>query len=323
MASQSVTGNQNVQILGAVGSTIQVSIGGGPRRQVPLEPAVVPVGKKVRSPARLVRARSGVVPFAVRADLLQELVDWLGDPDPFAGRLIGGRGGSGKTRLGVELCRCASEAGWLSGLLARTADPAELETLVEAPGALMGADDTKVAVGNRSVSRPRERIQLSRRSSSLRSWLTSAVNAASEATTFSASRCSVTEPAMALVRPTASLLAGRPASFSRTRYPTTDSGLGLHLPSTSPERGAVDASSAAVDTRRRSGEDGVRRAGRRRRPARWARAPRQPPRVLDAGPPVAAQLICGVRQGLETGRVVLREVPREHLRWSRRDLFHQ
>ena len=81
--SQQAYGNYNVQISGvAAGSTIQISYGGR-TGMVPLQPAVVAVGKKVSSPARLVRARSGVVPYAARGGLLAELDAWTRAADPF------------------------------------------------------------------------------------------------------------------------------------------------------------------------------------------------------------------------------------------------
>ena len=67
-------GNQNVQISQVTGATINVRIDGGPQRRVPLEPAVVPPGPKA-SPARLLRARSGVLPFVDRAGLLSGLTE--------------------------------------------------------------------------------------------------------------------------------------------------------------------------------------------------------------------------------------------------------
>ena len=100
---------------------------------MPLEPAVVPVGRNVKSPARLLRARSGVLPFVDRAGLLSGLTQWMTDPDPFAGYLVGGRGGSGKTRLGVQLSVEAGQREWLCGLLSRTTDLAQLEVLAGAP----------------------------------------------------------------------------------------------------------------------------------------------------------------------------------------------
>ena len=125
-------GNQNVQIHGVVGSRIQITFE-NKRRQVPLEPAVVPVAPSVRSPARLLRARSGVLPYVARGSLLAGLLEWVAGPEPFSGCVVGGRGGTGKTRLGVELCERAAAQGWLCGLLARGADAAAMEALVEAP----------------------------------------------------------------------------------------------------------------------------------------------------------------------------------------------
>ncbi len=130
--AQWAQGNQNVQIHGVVGSHIEITFG-GQRRHVPLEPAVVPVGPGVRSPARLLRARSGVVPYAARGSLLDGLLDWAGRPGGFSGCVIGGRGGTGKTRLAVEVCDRAAARGWLCGLLTSGADRASLEALVEVP----------------------------------------------------------------------------------------------------------------------------------------------------------------------------------------------
>ena len=135
VGEQWVRGNQNVQISQVTGSTINVRIDGSPPRRVPLEPAVVPPGRNVRSPARLLRARSGVLPFVDRAGLLSGLTKWMTDPAPFAGYLVGGRGGSGKTRLGVQLSVEAGQRDWLCGLLSRTADQEQLEVLAGTPTA--------------------------------------------------------------------------------------------------------------------------------------------------------------------------------------------
>ncbi len=134
MATQVIHGNQSVQIQGVYGSSIKISYGGR-AREVPLEPAVVPVGARVQSPARLVRARADVVPYSAREGLLDELEDWLDVTDPFAACLIGGRGGCGKTRLAVELCKRATTRDWLSGLLRGGIDPAALEELIAVPTA--------------------------------------------------------------------------------------------------------------------------------------------------------------------------------------------
>jgi hypothetical protein len=119
-----------VQIKDVCGSHIEVTVTGGEKRRVPLEPAIVPVGERVRSPMLLVKARSGVVPFTARADLAGELEGWLTAGEPFYGLVVGGRGGSGKTRLAVELCERARNKGWeLSGLLTRIADQGALDAL--------------------------------------------------------------------------------------------------------------------------------------------------------------------------------------------------
>jgi len=97
---------------------------------VALEEAVVPVGENVSSPARLVRARSGVLPYAAREGLLAQLGAWLHGPNAFSACLVGGRGGSGKTRLGVELARQAARAGWLSGMLTAAPGVGAIEALV-------------------------------------------------------------------------------------------------------------------------------------------------------------------------------------------------
>ena len=130
-AGQWAAGSQNVQIHSVSGSTIQITYG-GQRRHVPLRAAVVAVGRNVSSPARLVRARSGVIPYAARDGLLEELVAWAQPGVPFAACVVGGRGGSGKTRLGVELCEQAARAGWLAGMLEPAADQGALEALLDA-----------------------------------------------------------------------------------------------------------------------------------------------------------------------------------------------
>ncbi len=140
MGEQRIRGNRNVQIQGAVGSRIEITYNES-TRTVPLEPAHVPVAGKLPSPARLVRAHSGVVPYVERAGLLSELEAWIGSPAPFAGQVIGGRGGTGKTRLAVELCLRAQESEWLCGFLSRIADPGMLGALVEAPTARLAVID--------------------------------------------------------------------------------------------------------------------------------------------------------------------------------------
>jgi hypothetical protein len=132
VGQQRIQGSYNVQIQGAVGSRIEITYDGA-TRTVPLEPAHVPVATRLPSPARLVRAHSGVVPYVERAGLLSELEAWIASPVPFAGQVIGGGGGTGKTRLAVELCLATQKRKWLCGFLSRIADPGMLDALVEAP----------------------------------------------------------------------------------------------------------------------------------------------------------------------------------------------
>jgi hypothetical protein len=104
---------------------------------------------RVTSPARLVRARSGVFPYADSAVHLDELSAWISAPVPFALCLIGGRGGAGKTRLGVELCeQTTARAGSLSGLLPRSTDPAGLRDLADAPAPRLAVIDYAETASN-------------------------------------------------------------------------------------------------------------------------------------------------------------------------------
>lgn len=65
--------------------------------------------------------------------MLAGLEEWAASPEAFAACVIGGRGGTGKTRLGVALCESAGRRGWLSGLLARSAEQEPVEELAAAP----------------------------------------------------------------------------------------------------------------------------------------------------------------------------------------------
>ncbi len=77
-------------------------------RRLILEPAQpqhesVPEGMSI---VRLLSAKSTPVPFLDRAEALTRLETWARSKEPLAIHVLGGDGGSGKTRLGVELCRC-------------------------------------------------------------------------------------------------------------------------------------------------------------------------------------------------------------------------
>ena len=76
-------------------------------QRLSLEPAqpqqnFAPEGMSI---VRLLSARSTPVPFLDRAEALTRLEKWARSEERFAIHVLGGDGGSGKTRLGVEFCR--------------------------------------------------------------------------------------------------------------------------------------------------------------------------------------------------------------------------
>jgi tetratricopeptide (TPR) repeat protein len=129
---QRVRGNQNVQIQDVENSWIQVTYD-SVSRVLPLESAEIPVSSEHPPPARLVNARAGIFNFVGRAELRAELDEWIDSADPFAIYLIAGRGGSGKTRLAVELCLQLRESGWVGGFLVRGDGEGRLDALIETP----------------------------------------------------------------------------------------------------------------------------------------------------------------------------------------------
>ncbi|MFC7220104.1 tetratricopeptide repeat protein [Streptomyces polyrhachis] len=69
------------------------------------------------SPADLLRADFGVVPYLFRARDLADAVDWCRQPHAMRTAQAAGWGGAGKTRFGVELCQRMQNQGWAAGLL--------------------------------------------------------------------------------------------------------------------------------------------------------------------------------------------------------------
>ena len=69
------------------------------------------------------------VPFVGRSDLLVELVNWCQSGPDIAVRIISGPGGTGKTRLALEVCRQLIDSGWAAGFLKPVHDLEQLETL--------------------------------------------------------------------------------------------------------------------------------------------------------------------------------------------------
>jgi tetratricopeptide (TPR) repeat protein len=129
---QRIVGSKNVQIAHVRHSTITVSIDGGPHRAVPLEPAWIELPQAVTSPARLLRARYGIVPYLPPGDLAEQLNSWAHGSEPFALRVIAGTAGAGKTRIAIELCRSLAELGWVTGLLKAKLDLEQLDLLAHA-----------------------------------------------------------------------------------------------------------------------------------------------------------------------------------------------
>ncbi|MCG8356528.1 MAG: tetratricopeptide repeat protein, partial [Kiloniellales bacterium] len=67
-------------------------------------------------PMALLRAQFRIVPFeAAREPLCQEIVDWCNRDVPIAVGLFTGPGGTGKTRLFMEMCTRLRVAGWHAG----------------------------------------------------------------------------------------------------------------------------------------------------------------------------------------------------------------
>ena len=79
------------------------------------------------TPALLLQAKYGLLPFHDDDGLKSNLIDWAigrgayaGTARPAAGRLIYGPGGVGKTRLLIEVAAAMRAEGWSAGFLTRT-----------------------------------------------------------------------------------------------------------------------------------------------------------------------------------------------------------
>ena len=70
------------------------------------------------------------MPYVERSDVLGELEAWASTDRAFAACVVGGRGGYGKSRLGIELCVRANAENWVAGFLSQRADAASFEALV-------------------------------------------------------------------------------------------------------------------------------------------------------------------------------------------------
>ncbi|HET8683663.1 MAG TPA: tetratricopeptide repeat protein, partial [Micromonosporaceae bacterium] len=74
------------------------------------------VRKARSSPADLLRADYGVVPYLFRDADLAQAQAWCEQPSAMEVVRVAGRGGAGKTRYAIELCRRMGARGWVTGV---------------------------------------------------------------------------------------------------------------------------------------------------------------------------------------------------------------
>ena len=121
-------------------------------QQLTLNPAQpqqnsAPEGKKIGI-VRLLGAESTPTPFLDRAGALARLETWARSEERFAIHVLGGDSGSGKTRLGVELCRRLDAPGfhrqgnesWKAGLLQDDEDPTNAKPIDNTTSLLLVVD---------------------------------------------------------------------------------------------------------------------------------------------------------------------------------------
>ena len=70
-----------------------------------------------KSYTKLLRTEFGVVPFQGREEEMRELRAWLAMEQPFAGWVLHGPSGAGKTRLAAHFADAIGREGWLTGFL--------------------------------------------------------------------------------------------------------------------------------------------------------------------------------------------------------------
>ena len=114
---------EGTHIVQAVNSTVTI-IDGDPV-PVLVPPVRLNPGPRT-SAARLLRAGSSVVEFVDRAGVLRGLHGWALDGDRVAVQVVAGVGGTGKTRLAVELCHELSRDSWHVGFLSAEASEASM-----------------------------------------------------------------------------------------------------------------------------------------------------------------------------------------------------
>ncbi len=118
----------------------------GKATALPLESPLVQLEWTPSSPpSDLLKPRYRTVDLVEREELQSELMRWREREDPLSIALITGGGGFGKTRLALEECEAAQQAGWTAGLLSLEAPMREygieLSQLAVWPGRLFIAID--------------------------------------------------------------------------------------------------------------------------------------------------------------------------------------
>lgn len=124
-------GTGDVRTVDGAGSALQV-VYANRRWHVPLERPVRPAHGHT-SPAGVMDARSGVVPYVDLGGRLAAVSAWIGGAAPFKVALLAGGAGEGKTRLAVEMCRLTTGRRWLSGMLRHSVDKLGLADLADTP----------------------------------------------------------------------------------------------------------------------------------------------------------------------------------------------
>jgi hypothetical protein len=85
------------------------------------------------SPSQLLKAEEALIPFAAeRTIFLQTQLDWATtQTHPTCVRLLTGEGGTGKTRLALEMCKRLMDAGWAAGFLKSDVQPLSAPSFVK------------------------------------------------------------------------------------------------------------------------------------------------------------------------------------------------
>ena len=107
-------------------------------------------------PTRLLRPEYVVAPFFGRETELAETMAWCREDPPFSATLFTSRGGSGKTRFAIELCRRLIDEGWDARFLDSERFRRALLAEARAPEALLDGRQDRVVVVDYAETRTTE-----------------------------------------------------------------------------------------------------------------------------------------------------------------------